>query len=300
MRNVAAIIVAIGVLIHGGSAPAAALPVTENLVLWLDATDVDGAGNNPANGTSIGTTENPWVNKAPGSTVGNAFTATETDGTSPTYVTATAALNNRPSLYFDGTSSGLKIDHHTGLNATDGLTVFLVGSRVSGTGFRWMQKGVGGGGGAGDWFLSPHEGLGIAFRYAAYSLDTTPHVFEGTYDPDSGTYGGTLNLLDGSLRGNELLLTQAYATPNTDPLYIARRYLSGGSQGYVNGHIAEILIYNSDLSEQDRQAVGYYLQTKYGIVGSYVPEPSATLLLAMAAMSLLPRRRRRGIWRRMD
>ncbi|MDZ7616893.1 MAG: hypothetical protein U1E05_07815 [Patescibacteria group bacterium] len=295
MKTVIVPFVLFGVAMCNGNLPAAALPVTENLVLWLDASDVDGAGNNPADGTSIGTAGTPWVNKATGSAVGSAFTATETSGTAPMYLAANASFNNLPTVYFDGTSSGLKIDHDPLLNATDGLTVFLVGSRVSGTGFLWMQKGSGGGGGAGDWFLSPHEGLGVAFRYTVYGLDTTPHVFEGAYDPDSGAYGGTLNLLDGSPRGAELFLTQTYTNPNTGPLYIGRRYNPSGSQGYVNGDIAEILVYNTNLSESEREAVGYYLQTKYGIPGSYVPEPSMALLLIMAALPLALQRRRLAV-----
>ena len=295
MKNLVILLALFGMGGCSSSLLAATVPVTDNLVLWLDASDVDGAGNNPVDGTSIGTTENPWVNKATGSSVGNAFTATELGGTSPTYVATNASFNDLATVYFDGTSSGLTIDHDTLLNATDGLTVFIVGSRISGTGFRWMQKGVGGGGGAGDWFVSPHEGLGVAFRYTSYSLTTDAHVLEGVYDPTSGTYGGILDLLDGTACSSELFLSQAYTNPNEGSLYLGRRYNPSGSQGYVDGDIAEILVYNTNLSESERQEVGYYLQTKYGIPGSYVPEPSVAMLLVMAAMPLMLRRRRRGL-----
>ncbi len=68
-----------------------------------------------------------------------------------------------------------------------------------------------------------------------------------------------------------------------------------GSTGYFDGQIAEILIYDTALSDSDRQWVADYLGDKYGLA---VPEPASIALsaggLGMIALMVRGPRRRRG------
>lgn len=261
------------------------IPQTANLALWLDASDIDGDGqtdDNPADGTAIGEGANPWVNKAKGFGVANALTAAEEGGDAPRYVAnAGSPLNSQPALAFDGDSSGLKVAHKGALNATNGLTVFIVALDAT-NGFRFAQKGNGVGQRANDWFVSQSSGLGVAgvFVTSSYDKPQGAHIFEYVFDPASGVKGAITNLLDGLGRGPEVQLTNSYTNPNSDPLYIGRRYYSGGSQGWLGGKIAEILVYNTALVPGDRKLAGEYLATKYGIDGAYAAEPYAVMVMA--------------------
>ncbi len=64
-----------------------------------------------------------------------------------------------------------------------------------------------------------------------------------------------------------------------------------GDYSGFNGALGDMLWYNQVLSSTDRNNVGAYLQTAYGIqvvyVGTYVPEPSTLVLLAAGLAGLL-------------
>lgn len=60
---------------------------------------------------------------------------------------------------------------------------------------------------------------------------------------------------------------------------------------YLNGDIAELLVYDDvALSPAEKNAIGFYLQSKYGLAGGYagppavVPEPSSFVLVALGAL----------------
>ncbi|MCL2700714.1 MAG: PEP-CTERM sorting domain-containing protein [Phycisphaerae bacterium] len=59
----------------------------------------------------------------------------------------------------------------------------------------------------------------------------------------------------------------------------------GGAQSFFTGGIAEVIIFDGVLSDDDRKAVEAYLMGKYGI-----PEPATMSLLALGGLALLRRR----------
>jgi prepilin-type N-terminal cleavage/methylation domain-containing protein/prepilin-type processing-associated H-X9-DG protein len=256
-----------------------------NLAVWLDAGDIDGnkAADTLANGASVAT----WVNKAPGSSVGNAVTATDNAGTSssPANQAGTAPLyqqsggsnyNQLPVVVFDATTfTGLKIAHDARLNGNSGFTVFIVAD-YSTTG-RLLQKGTGAGfeASTGRWFFQSGSGFVMpgsnyaapTFTFSDWSQNTRA-IQEGCYNKNDGTYGKNSNYLNGVLRTgsgvvNPYALTSAFTQTNTDALSIGRRINAGGTQLFIAGHIAEILLYDTTLTDSQRASVRQYLNTKY-------------------------------------
>jgi len=87
-------------------------------------------------------------------------------------------------------------------------------------------------------------------------------------------------------RNARLAAPQSFANvPNSigvsDP-----RTLTGGSQRFFDGDMAEILIYNTALTSVERQDVTEYLVAKWSI-----PEPASIVLLAFGGFVLYRRRR---------
>jgi hypothetical protein len=62
---------------------------------------------------------------------------------------------------------------------------------------------------------------------------------------------------------NPYALTSAFTQTNTDALSIGRRINAGGTQLFIAGHIAEILLYDTALTDNQRASVRQYLNTKY-------------------------------------
>lgn len=62
-----------------------------------------------------------------------------------------------------------------------------------------------------------------------------------------------------------------------------------GPTRYLNGDIAEVMVYHEDLSAGDEAAVKSYLGDKYGI--TIIPEPATIAMLGLGALALIRRKR---------
>ena len=193
-------------------------------------------------------------------------TATGEPGTLPTL--APQALNGHPAVRFDGGRSFLVYPYHEGLSPTGGLTVIAVYTYEDG--FRLaQQKNLTGGLERDAWFVSPANGLGIAgtYAHARMFIPGQPVLQTSVYDPAAAELHF---YVDGEAK--RPLRDVPRPTANTDPLYLGKRNLPGGSQGHLKGALAELLIYSRPLSDAARERVEAYLRGKYRIAPRHQPE----------------------------
>ena len=228
--------------------PEPSLSVTDNLQLWLDASQITGLND----GDPVAT----WADVS-----GYSRSATQsTAGKRPIY--KTNILNGKPVLRFDGaddvmvTPSILNTDIHT---------IFVVAktskteSDIIGTG----------GNSAGHILMMRFQSL---FR-GHFWTSTSANAIDSASDESGGwtVYMQEVNTSQIIVRRNGNLSASATLIGTkqgaTRPFYIGNRDNSR-IQGMFSGDIAEIIAYNTALSTTDRQAVEAYLMDKYGIGGA--------------------------------
>jgi hypothetical protein len=229
-----------------------------NLTLWLDALDVDGDGDvtdNPANSSTVTT----WVDKS-----GKGYNATASSGVAPTYATNT--LNGRPALNF-GTSKYLT-NTSFGLNTKASIFAVVV---PSAPGVEWgrilsnnqnMYFGTGNGTGRFATFYgsgSGWTGSGAADHGAGAALTaSTPYIL-GTVQNNTNNKA----YINGALKGTNVSPMSAFSNGyDIGACALAECF---GPYQYWNGRIAEILIYNRELSDTERAYVEQYLSDKWNI-----------------------------------
>ena len=237
-----------------------------SLVLWMDAQDIDregDAGENPRNGAAIGR----WVDK---SSYGNHATQSAA-GQRPTYVhnalgKGLSAVNfNARSRQFLTSGNG------PSLNLSN-ITAFVVAKASTHSAHMWLfskssfSSNWTGYGVAitkrevNPW---PHLGLGhgvstTANGYSRYAgnIDNTYRIVEINYD------GANLNgLLDG--RADKAQWVAGSIQANTRNLLIGASPHRARGTEFLNGAIAEILIYRSALGDAERAQTREYLAGKY-------------------------------------
>lgn len=272
-----------GLLLGFVAAPLMADPVTNGLVLWLDAQDIDGDGNpanNPADGTLVGTALTPWVDKAPLQGLQNATQSTS--GLQPTYWSN--GQNGQAVVRFDGndllaapslafgtftyfaalrgnTGSVLVYERSANSNNYDGEYLCLTTNLTTNVRRAGVRSGHN---------LTPNYGADGKFRL-------TEHSFGGTDATHLLLLNGVLQTLTGGYSNNP------GTASITDTLYIGDR--PGLGLG-LKGDLAELLVYNRVLTLAERNSVGMYLAGKYGLETAYVPEPGAVGLAGLGALGL--------------
>jgi len=114
--------------------------------------------------------------------------------------------------------------------------------------------------GAGVWWIGRKQAM---FYYdepgqgGTWSYDTDAHVYSGSFK-NSNTYN---HFIDGADAGNGAFGTADWWSTSSLVLF-CNRDLNGSWYG---GKLAELLIYNVQLSTTNRQKVENYLMSKYGI-----------------------------------
>lgn len=200
------------------------------LQLWLDASQITGLGD----GDPVAT----WPDES-----GNGNNATQpSSGARPTY--QTNEINGLPIIRFDGVDDELSFI----LTTPQPFTMFFVAKEItpaaSGYGIPAWRMGYDS---ASQLFLYGNTGFALPC-----TRDTSPHLFGGKASAGNGQM-----YFDGGGLGG---------TSPTDAAWSGTSYLcSNGAGGFYQWDMAEFIIYDSALSDVDRQAVENYLAAKYGL-----------------------------------
>lgn len=256
-------------------APAATLPVTDGLVVWLKADTITGMADGET--FSAGGTDTWADSSGPGVGDGIAQDAVLSDG-GPTY--RTNQINGLPIVGFGG-GGALKYDGAVGISGAADLTAFLVGTRTGGGTQRACQVGD-------VSTTAPNGGYrSVAFDVssAGFRFNNGNRLFDdakfdaqyriGVWRMDDPHTYGTAEYWRGGVPGTQSTVTNpANVTNVSDEGYVVGRGANGGSANdWYTGDLAEVLVYNKALSDAEIAQVGRYLQRKYRLAGTYLPLP---------------------------
>ena len=256
-------------------------PNAANFQFWLSADN--GAWETTSALADLGDTVYYCKNNAAtgvAAGVGNAYQPTTT--WRPTL--ATADFNGKPVtvLRFDGAGDKYKVNDHNNLDpSASGFTVFVVARNnlldvyPAGHGAQhWFGKASAGSGSAGYrcwetrlatdpyWQIRVHGTTGDANQkrdYAPEQVHLLSMVVAPTATPNQYT---NIARLDGSTAGWSTPGTTTGTSNTADQLDIGARNATDTAYTF-DGDYAEMLIYNTALSDADRAAVEAYLRAKY-------------------------------------
>ncbi|HMB96224.1 MAG TPA: hypothetical protein VKK61_09320 [Tepidisphaeraceae bacterium] len=253
---------------------------TGNLAMWLKADA----------GTTVSSSAlTSWADQS-----GNGHNATP-DTNSAAITLASNEINGLPAVQFNGSSQWMDIAGQ--VLTSQQFTVFAVATDTGGDGiatFREIFSNWTPGNGAQSIFLGTTGNLAQTTRAARFTDDlggandpNTPQLGVGQVPNNTtivlsgeSTASDATAYLDGTALGDR---GSALTTRDPTTAYALGSQGTGGIELW-QGDIAEVIVYNSALSDADRNTVTLYLEQKYG-----VPEPSVLGFLAVA--SLLIRRR---------
>lgn len=249
----------------------ASLPVVAGQVLWLDAADAstvrDADGDNAATGTgganngfsgSVAT----WVDKsASGFNVSNNTAAQQ-----PTYTIG--GLNGRNVLTFDGS-----VDKLTNAGASipgNDYTAFVVFNRTTAA-LRDAVFELGNAGSRNALFINESAGrLGYYINGSFYHSSSA--YTAGTYEVVSIVHENTTFGLWRN-GGSQISATGGTARTNTTGIYVGDDSSSGDQ---LQGNIAELIVYDRNLTADERRDIENYLATKWGLATVNVDPVVAT------------------------
>jgi hypothetical protein len=239
---------------------------TSGLVLWLRAD----AGVTHSNGLV-----DTWQDQA--DVIGGANNAAGSGASRPLLVNN--ALGGRPVLQFDGSDDILTVPDNDALDLGTGegkaWTLITVYRRTATSGVQDIISKMGSAGSSAcDWrfYISSSSSTALwgtgssanggAWLSFAEPTTNTFHILVGTLQQTNTTAGIKSVYVDGAsvIQTNYTLK----AVANTEPVRIGN-FSSTGLKGYI----AEILVYNCELNTYQFNKVGWYLQQKYGLSGTY-------------------------------
>lgn len=220
-------------------------PDIAGLKYWIDASQITGLANNDPVAS--------WTDLASGIVVSQA-----TASKRPLY--KTAQINSLPAVQFDGVDDYLEDTTTTILNGVNGATVFLVAS---------FEKN------SNQFFFHKKNSIGMQ-QFSAQFYNYSSGGNYGNYTPTAGSLSQHDFLYDGTQTGNAnrlkawfngsqqtlgFLGTIDATLPNGSGISIGAL---GTPEAYLNGQIAELLIYDRALTSAEQAVIRAYLQPKWG------------------------------------
>lgn len=199
------------------------------------------------------------ANTAPVATWGS---LTAVAGAQPLYIASDPRFNNKPVVKFDG-SNDVMTWTSANLNAR---TIFVVSTFESGATTLSGLISTGG-----DGLNIRRDGTALFYRSPGHGMDNNDFV--------GNAPAGTLsvnNVASGSYTAGvpHLVIAVAGGLKNYSSFWIGSPSTSLGR--YLNGSVAEILVYDGVLTQTGIERVGYYLQTKYNLPTNF-PAPTPTV-----------------------
>lgn len=238
----------------------ASLPAIAGQVLWLDAADAttirDADGDNAATGTGgsnngFGGTVRTWVDKS-----GSGFNVTNNTANQQPIYNATG-LNGRGVLTFDGANDKLT---NTGAAVPgNDHTMFVVFNRTTPTGRDAVFE-LGNGGSRNAIFINEANNGRVNYYVNSIFYNSSSAYTASTYEMVSVVHQITTATLyrNGTSQFSGTTLTRA----GTTGIFVGDDS-SGGDE--LQGNIAEIIVYDRNLTNDERRDVENYLASKWGL-----------------------------------
>jgi len=189
---------------------------------------------------------------------GNANHASQTTpGYQPKIVSSGVVIleEGKPAIEFDGTDDFFVAAHAPELNIQlQASCVVIVANKTAG--FRYFQKGDGGGSDPDEYFFNSTTGLGIA---GGFGTGYTPATSQAMYFCRWNT--STIAFFENAVK---VIFTTAFGgsvldgeidptsnpTSNSDDLYIGKRNNPTGTEGNFGGTFQELILWNTDVESQ--------------------------------------------------
>lgn len=238
----------------------ASLPAIAGQVLWLDGADattvLDGDGDNAATGTGgsnngFSGSVRTWVDKS-----GSGFNVTNSTAAQQPGYNATG-LNGKGVLTFDGTTD--RLVNAGAVVPGDDVTMFIVFNRTTAASRDAVFE-LGNGSSRNAVFLNDASGPNKVGYYA----NSTFYNSSGNYTTnnyDVMTVIHDVNTINMWRNGVNQFSGTGLLRSSTTGIYIGDDSSSGDQ---LQGNIAEIIVYNRDLTADERHDVETYLAGKWG------------------------------------
>ena len=203
-----------------------------------------------------------WADNNPHSSFKNNIIQLDKNNFKPRYIEN--SINGLPALRFDGLDDFMRISSLKISNDT--LTIFLVGKRNSYSHYQGVMSGVNSStnddmqNGSLVAFFDKNNFSTIA---SGQSFSSTTHPGNNTPYIVSTVFNGKKNVsyINGSIGVN----VKGSIQFNIDKFFIGARVTNGKPTNYFSGDIAEIIIYNRTLANDERKSIEEYLSRKYSI-----------------------------------
>ena len=251
---------------------------TNGLTLWLDAGRIPGG----VHGEPVAA----WQDLS-----GNGYDVEQLSvAAQPTY--RAAAVGGEPALRFDATVDHLQRGDALGLVGDPAMTVFVVANGPDEDENRFLQ--IGKGANSDDRTLS--FGTEAAIRYNGGNNIWANDRITGAFAVGAFTRNALDTYRSPLFYKNGVLATSSGGSADDSLLGLEdeRTWIGAGWAGNGNlnhtleGDLAEVIVYDRVLDYVERNAVGHYLEQKYGIDTTYVDPNSADVGVTIATDAYRP------------